>query len=65
MIISKLVEQLLAIKEKEGDIEVTCTGSGSPDDGDEAILPKVFETTVENLQVGEHTKIGKRVRLYL
>ena len=64
MKISELVEQLKDIKQREGDIEVSCTGSTLPDDHGGPI-PDVFETTVENLIVGDHKTIGRRVRLFL
>lgn len=64
MKISSLVAELLKIMEREGDINVTCTGS-SLDDNHGGPVPDVFETTVENLVVGKHPTIGKRVRLYM
>ena len=71
MIISKLIEQLQEIKDREGDIEVTTTGSLIPDGqdaagNDNANIPLAFESTVETLIVqkpgGNFDK--KRVRLY-
>lgn len=64
MKISMVIAELLRIKDVEGDIETTCTGSTLEDNHGGAI-PDVFETTVENLIVGEHPTIGKRVRLYI
>ncbi len=71
MKISELIEQLQAVKKREGNIEVTCTGSFLPDQF--CPLPDVFETTVENLTVGTWKRgagkdaeiIGRRVRLCL
>ena len=61
--ISKVVEELLRIKEEKGDIETTCTGSLLPDSqGD---IPDIFETTVENFKVHEHKSLGTVVRLYM
>lgn len=66
MKISELIRQLDAIKQTEGDIEVTCTGSTLPDGhGKLGTMPDVFETTVENLIVGDHSTIGRKVRLWL
>lgn len=64
MKISRLIKELQAIKKKEGDIEVTCTGSTIPDrkewDTD------VFESTVENLIVNrKHPAHGKAVRIWM
>lgn len=64
MFIDDVIEELLRIRKAEGNIQVTCTGSFLPD-GHGGAIPAVFETTVENFQVGEHPTIGKRVRLYL
>lgn len=66
MKISQLIEALEAVKEEHGDIKVTCTHSVLPDGhGKIKELPDVFETTVENLIVGKHKTIGKKVRLWL
>lgn len=64
MLISQLVEELKRVKEKCGDIEVTCTGSLL---GDNRLCSgDVFETTVENLVVKNvEDKFGHRVRLYM
>jgi hypothetical protein len=64
MRISAIIEQLQEILEKEGDIEGTCTGS-TLRDGHGGPVPDVFESTVENLEVGIHPTIGKRVRIYM
>jgi hypothetical protein len=64
MKIDHLVETLLQIRKIEGNIDVTCTGSTLPDDYG-GVVPDVFESTVENLIVGDHKKIGRRVRLYM
>lgn len=62
MKVSSLIKELRKIKKREGDIEVTCTGTLSGDK-----FPDVYETTVENLIVREPDNIfkEKRVRLYL
>lgn len=80
MKISKLIEELSRIKEAQGDIEVTCTGSTLRDGFSAASmsmirstgneprnLPSdVFETTVENLIVhNDSSNLGHRVRLCL
>ena len=57
--ISQLIENLERLKEREGDIEVTTTGTTTPEDG-----WNVFESTVETLMVHDGGNIGKRVRLY-
>lgn len=62
MKISELMQELQEIIHEEGDIEVTCTGT-LEQDSEDSYGP--FETTVENLVVGNHKTIGKRVRLYL
>ncbi len=64
MRISDVVEELLRVKDTEGDIEVTCTGSTLPD-GHGGPIPDVFETTVENFIVSDHPMIGRCVRVYL
>ena len=64
MKISELIVELQKVKRKMGNIEVTCTASCTPDSTN-GIDGLPFESTVENLIVGEHTTIGKRVRLYL
>lgn len=64
MKISALIKELREIKKREGDIEVTCTGSFLRDD--HARIPDVFETTVENLIVTNGGNFNeKRVRLWL
>lgn len=65
MLISELIEELERIKSKEGDIQVTCTACLDPDSDMGGVDGKPFESTVENLVVGSHPKIGKRVRFYL
>lgn len=65
MKISKLIDRLNWVKERHGDIEVTCTGATLPDGHGHSATPDVFETTVESLVVGEHKTLGKRVRIYL
>jgi hypothetical protein len=62
MKISELISKLKKLKEVEGDIEVTCTGSYLPD-GYGGPVPDVFETTVVDLTTGTNPKIGKKVRL--
>lgn len=67
MIISKLQEELERIRQKEGDIEVTCTGSLLPDgECRECGKGDVFETTLENLIVNRnHPRHGKAVRVWM
>ena len=68
MIISELIKQLERAKEKNGDIEVTCTASTNGDSKD--LHPQLsggcFESTVENLQIQKPTEAWseKRLRLY-
>lgn len=64
MKIRQLIEQLQDLCKREGNLEVTCTGS-TLEDGHGGPVPDVFETTVENLVVRDGGKLGKRVRLYL
>ena len=66
MKISRLIQELSAVQEQEGDIEVTCTGSNLPD-GFGEVVQDVFETTVENLIVRREPGVfgDKHVRLYL
>ena len=64
MVITQVVEYLLKVKDIEGNIEVTGTGSTLPDDHGGPI-PDVFETTIENFEVGTHKTIGKRVRMLM
>jgi len=65
MRISKVIERLSDILEREGDIETTCTASTLEDDHGGPI-PDVFESTVENFVVGENPKFGgKKVRIYM
>ncbi len=61
MKISQLIRELKEIKQQEGDIEVTCTGSATDD------YPDIFETTVETLVIKQpdETFKTKRVRVYL
>ncbi len=63
MKISQLIAQLEATLEREGNLEVTCTGSTLEDNHGGAI-PDVYETTVETLVVKTDGDLGKRVRLY-
>ncbi len=64
MKISELIKNLERVQAANGDIEVTCTGSFEAD-SQNPLDGKPFETTVENLQVGNVDPFGKRVRLYL
>lgn len=62
MKISELIEELQQVLAKEGDIEVTCTGSSIPDwDRRKHGIPDVYETTVENLVVHDGFAFGERV----
>ena len=70
MKISELIEQLQIIKRREGDIQVTCTAAG-PECPHSTPIPKVYESTVENLRVlteaatpSRSGNLGKRVRLW-
>ena len=70
MRISALIEQLERVKRDAGDIEVTCTAAG-PDCSPATAIPKVYESTVEDLRViTERTtpsrsgNLGTRVRLW-
>lgn len=70
MRISKLIEELQKIKEKHGDIEVTCTGSSLRDSDHDDPIPNVFESTVHHLFVQTEKShpsrsgtLGTRVRL--
>ncbi len=72
MRISRLIEELQNIKEKHGDIEVTCTGSSLRDSKHNEPLPNVFESTVETFRVlteemvpSRSGLLGTRVRLYM
>ena len=67
MKISQLVQKLQALQDKEGDIEVTVTGSHLPDGfAASGNVADIFETTAENLVVVEdESRLGKRVRIYL
>lgn len=65
MKISEMIEELEKIKSREGDIQVTCTACLDGDDYDNRLDGKPFESTADNLVVGSHPKIGKRVRIYL
>lgn len=65
MKILDLIEQLLAVRASEGNIEVTCTGS-TLEDGHGGAIPDVFETTVGHLgEVSDHETFGRRVRLHM
>lgn len=66
MKISELIDQLERTREREGDIEVTCTGSTLPDDSRPTGLSDVFETTVETIVILDGGAMRfKRARLYL
>ena len=67
MKISDLIAELQEVMGREGDIQVTCTGTTLPDGhGQLPALPEVFETTVETLLVRSGGQFGaRRVRLYL
>lgn len=62
MKIDNLIEELNKIKEKHGNLEVTCTGS-LLEDGTCGLDP-IYETTVENLIVSTNKVFGTRVRVY-
>lgn len=69
MQIDDVIEQLQAIRETEGNIEVTCTAATLPDGYSSKNLPNlpdVYESTVEHFQVLKEPKgsLKKRVRLY-
>ena len=64
MKIDDVIENLRRIREEEGNIECTCTGSILPDNHGDKALASIFESTVENFVVGEHPTIGKRVRFF-
>lgn len=68
MRISKLIEQLVRVKEKHGDIEVTCTASTDPEEtsGHPQLTGGPFESTVESLHIQNPSEQWKekRVRLY-
>ena len=63
MKVLKLIEKLYEVLDSEGDIEVTCTGSTEAETPS-GLDRSPFETTVENLIVGEWSH-GKKVRLWL
>lgn len=63
MKIEQVICELKGILEREGNVEVTCTAALRPDD--EGPLPEVFESTVENFEIRDGGKLGKRLRLYL
>lgn len=65
MYIDELIDELNRIKKREGNIQVTCTGTVLPDSPENMPLPDVFETTVETLLVRRGGMLGTRVRLYL
>lgn len=72
MKISELIDQLEIVYTLHGDIEVTCTGTASYDCKNTVGIPKVYETTVENLEVRTEARnpsrsgrLGTRVRLWL
>ena len=56
MKIDTLIAELKRLRKLEGNIEVTCTHT---------LDSTGFETTVENLIVGNHPNIGRSVRLWL
>ncbi len=65
MKISQLIAELEKVKQAQGDIEVTCTGSSLPDNHGGPI-PDVFETTVEGLRVTrDSSSLGPRVRVQM
>lgn len=69
MKIDDVIEQLQAIREQEGNIDVTCTAATLPDgysSRDLPNLPDVYESTVENFQLLTEPKgsLKKRVRIY-
>lgn len=64
MKISELIKELEKTKQLHGDIQVTCTHAlNRINEGEWGA--DVYETTVENLEVHEHKKIGKCVRVWL
>lgn len=61
------MEQLAEIKERHGDIEVTCTATTDSEKEVPELQGGPFESTAENLVVkeaDEKWKHGKRVRIY-
>lgn len=66
MQISRLIKELQRLKDAEGDLEVTCTGSLERETTDpmEKIDGKPFESTVETLEIQESDALGKHVRLF-
>ena len=66
MIISRLNERLEQVKEREGDIEVTCTHSTVREKPEDP-FSRTFEATVENVTIEINAKGGltKRVRLWI
>jgi hypothetical protein len=67
MKIDSIIEELLAIRKRFGNIEVTCTGSTLPDVDPRKMcgIPTVYETTADNLIVNENHPIhGKAVRIW-
>jgi hypothetical protein len=63
MNIEDLIVELEKTKEQYGNIEVTCTGTVSPDCPLDEPFPDVFESTIENLRVKNTRNLGLRVRL--
>lgn len=61
MKILDLVEELLKVHAREGNLEVTCTASTLPDS--QKPLSDAFESTVENLHVTNSNNFGKHVRI--
>lgn len=71
MMLSKVIERLTEIFEKEGDMQTTCTGVIIPESGPEMAIPDVFETTLENFIIKTEPSPRdtfanvKRLRFYL
>jgi hypothetical protein len=65
MNIDDLILELEKTKEQYGNIEVTCTGTALPDCPLPEKNKKVFESTVENLEIKNTRNLGLRVRLYM
>lgn len=67
MKISELIKSLDKVMLDNGDIEVVMQGTLLKDGfsaGNSKLIPDVFESTVETLEVRNSGKMGKRVRLY-
>lgn len=63
MKISALIKELQKVKERVGDVEVTCTAS-LLEDGYCGVIPDVYESTVENLKLESNVAFGTHVRIY-